>query len=867
MEDIRLHTITRAERGDIFDRTISSKGQTVADFFNNRTSYPTVAHPKITTDTTAEGLDTLTATELEAGALQWFPEGGDGDEPSDSELEEFDEIIGELQGTRLHPLANPVFQKMLDDGYSVDQARAALIIGPATGVSTDHDALIFGAAAVRMGMTLSRAKTNIMNGLGCSATQAEDYLTTDYGTTKFTLFQQLKEPMPDEPPARLEGDDLLTTDDLPSSMYRKYEAEVDEYQPATSSGLKANFRPGLPSRVPFPEPFDPGYRVGEGIEILQETNVQLVVRCEWNGKVLQSYDYYYVENYRPVADADLEFTGAFSDETLDICSVGSDGVCKATALPYSDSEGGEATLELGDSSQVNAAFKAIVELGDGINGYVRYHPDAFPDDKFIVMYFVPPTRVADCSNRYGTDWVGPGIGVTAGTHERSLMLDVLQGVDNEDLTPAEAMELKARLEEVIPWYNPPDEVREWLDPLLFDQSTLTMYSAQTINDMIKDAAANASTSGWPYGEYAPYSICDTENGKVMKVNLKFDMSKTSDPQNTGIFKCGDIPVAMNYTQEAPVHFLYENVDASNIPVEKMPKDVKGNTIPPNGEGVYLEASTCCGITSIIGGSTLTKHDDSLPNGQISVIEDSGQQDEMEEQVRITAGVLNDNGVDGPVGEYDLLFPASRVDGELPTYCADSSGVQGVDCTGYGKYANQSEVLAYAPDHPTYAKALRTQANPVDSAGNPFLNLNGPTDPDDPLFQKYIQGHRYEVTIAAWDNTAPLVMKAMPSRGIDTPFSCYPIKKLHYRLFRRENDIDATVFEGDAVPIQTWPDGCVDHPPSITLTWVPRADGKHFWEVDIEDTQGNARKLVSQVDVYPEGIDTRNLSSEGQRSGE
>jgi hypothetical protein len=886
--DIRMRTIIKSQGWDgVFSKSTAAH-ETIKAWFNKPWYVvPTAARPSgAVANETEEDFNELTSTELEAGLKEWFPQVGNGNPPTDADLEEFDEIVGMLQSYHLEPLANPVFQKMLDDGYTAEEAKAAVQTGSAAGLGTSYRGLVFGRTAVKKGMSLSRAVTNIhealkTNPIGCTLAQAKAYLTHDYGNVKFTFWQQKKEPMGDVASVRYEEDtDVPLTGDL-NDKYNKFEVEFTEYQPATSTELKADFYPGTKAdsgevtngRIPFPEPFDPGAKANADLSILRNTDVHLVARCEWDGKTLQSQAHYYVENYRPVDVEDLNFTGTFMEEEINICNRGGDGVCKATALPYSDDEGGEASLELGDTAQVNSVFKAIVELGDGINGYVRYHPDSYGPDDYVMMYFMPPTEVGSCTNRFGTRWMGPGISTIEGNHASSLILDMIKGQDlYEDLSTDEVQALQEKLFETIPWYNPPDAMRGWLDELLLKDDG-SVDTPQGINESIKAAAADALNGGtWPYGEWAPYSICDTENGKIMKVNLQFNLDQTPDPQSTGIFKCGDIPISMNYTQESPVAFLYEAVDADHILPEKMPKDQNGTAIPPNGEGVYLEASSCCDVTSIVGGGTLEKHDDGLPNGQISVIQDDGNGNDdaaMDDGlVRITAGVINDNGVDEPVGQYNLLYPSTRVHSNKPIYCG-AGQTQGVDCKGYGQFSNQATVLAYAPHHPDYQGSeydLRSPSNPVDQHDNPFMSLQGSTDPTSDEFQKYIQGHRYEVTIAAWDNTAPLVVPQLDSRGVQAR-TCYPIDKLHYRLFRREASTDVTIFEGDVITAADVSDGCVDKAPSITLTWVPRADGFHYWEVEIKDTQGNERKMVSEVEVYPEGIDTRGILSGGQRSGE
>lgn len=843
MVDARIMDLRRSETGGLFDEAIAGKGTSVAGWFNGRTVIPTMSFPDPVADTRP---DLLTRQELESGLDQWWND-GDGTLPTEAELAEFDRIVGLLLAVRFYSIASPLAQEMRKDGYSLPQIQRALVYQPVSGPPDfSYRGMVFGAAAARAGMSLARAAQNVAQGLGCDSAKAREYLTKDYGRVRLTTWVQKKAP--------LSGADLpnVRGDYGDAAKYRKFVQEIDAYRAFSASGaIEAGLHPGTRERVPLPEPFDPGALDSQDTTLLRDSNMEVYTLCERipaGGEpvlpALSARNFFYVENYRKVTQVDLKFTGSLAAQTVAATRNVGGSLASPNVLPYDDREGGSAKVELPDSAQVNAAFKAIVELGDGLNGYVRYHSKVH--DRDVLLYWIPPAKVpGGMVTRWGTAFRGPGIGPVSG-EEPSLI---------EELASEDAG---------IEWINPPDSMRGWLDPLLFDPATGEPLRPQVANALIKEAFERGPK---PFGEYSPYAICNTQNGQIMKIPLQFDLAATAQQQESGVFKAGDVVLAQNYTQKSPVSFLYASINASGIPDEKLPRDVRGNPIKPNGEGLYLEASSCCGITSIVGGTTITKTDTIRPNGQLRLTEQgSGEQEvAFKSPVAITAGVPNDPaGALDPVGEYNLLFPLSRVHPDLPALAPGTGTNQGTDAKLYGDYANNAPVLAHAPDHPDAAYRLpeRSAGNPVDALGFPFMSLHGPAAPDDPMHQGYRQGHRYEVTISAWDNAAPLVVDPMPDRGIPG-WVCYPIRKLHYRLTQGGKE----VFEGDVIPTEEAGSACIATPPIVTLSWVPRADGPHFWEVDIEDVEGNTRKLVSQVNVIEEDIQHRRIEGHGGRSGD
>lgn len=835
MSDIRVLERSRGQDPGLFDRVIPSKGVTVAGYFNGKTVTPSLSYPNPSPDTDP---NTLTRGEMEAGLDQWWND-ADGDSPSDAELAEFDEITGALLGTRLYTLANPVAAAMTADGHSAAAVRAALLYQPPAESTLNYQGLVFGAGAVAGGMTFSRAADNIARGLGVSRAEAEAYLDRSYGEARIDFFLQKRSP--------LTVDELAATrgDHHDASKYRKIEAVIPDFRPAQDGSLVASLHPGTQDLVAFPEPFDPGAQDSQDPSLLEETNME--VYAELVGAApLVSRGYFYVENYRKVTQVDLEFTGALAGQQVDTSRVVATDLRSPNVLPYSAEDGGSANLELPDGAQVNAAFKAIAEMGDGINGYVKYH--SYTYDRDTVLYWISPALVpGGMTTRWGTRWRGPGLGPTSG-EDPSVIEELIE--ENAGLH----------------WINPPEAMRGWLDGLLFDD-TGHPRRPQVVNSQIKEAW-NAGSS--PFGDYSPFAVCNTSNGHIMKIPLQFDLEATDAVQQTRIFAPGDVVLGQNYTQSSPVGLLYKQILTDAIPPDKLPRDVQGNTIAPNGENLYLEASTCCGITSIIGGTTVEKHDRSRPNGQISVVQadSTGDESAFSSRVQVTASVPNDSrAAQNPVGEYDLLYPLSRVHENLPVLPEDpTEGVQGQDAKFYGDYTNDSPVFSHAPDHPEYSREERSLANPVDALGFPFMSLHGPMDREDPQYQTFVEGHRYQVTLAAWDNLAPLIMEPMPDRGIPG-YLCYPIRRMDYRVYRADGAGMVTLFEGAVIPASAQGQECIDVEPTTTLPWIPRSDGPHFWEVEIEDLDGNTRTLVSQIDVTGEEFESQRLLSDNERSGE
>lgn len=840
MRDIRLTERRRAQNPNLFGKTIASKGTTVAGYFNGKTIMPSLSYPDPQPDLDPE---TLTRGELEAGLEQWWS-GADGDKPSEAELAEFDDVAGAVLGTRLYSLANPVAKKMLDDGFSPERVRAALLYQPSAESTLHYRGLIFGAGAVQAGMSLARAAGNIRDALGVDDARARAYLTTDYGEAKFTFYLQKSCPVSVDQVGSVRGDPG------DAGKYRRVEVTIPSFQPARDGALVASLHPGTQDPVSFPEPFDPGAQDSQDTTLLEDTNMEVYADFHAAGGDLRTRAYFYVENYRKVTQVDLEFTGGLAGQEVEASRLVGTDLRSPNVLPYTEAGGGSATLELPDGAQVNAAFKAIAEMGDGINGYVKYH--SFVHDQDTVLYWVSPALVpGGMSTRWGTRWRGPGLGPTSGEDP-----SILEELINENSG--------------LHWINPPESMRSWLDGLLFDGTTGQPHRPQVVNALIKEAWEDAGPGSRPFGDYSPFAVCNTSNGHIMKIPLKFDLEATGDAQTTGIFKPGDVVLCQNYTQKSPVSFLYEQIATEQIPAHKLPKDVKGNIIPPNGENLYLEASTCCGITSIIGGTTVKKHDSARPNAQITAIGADADSDhsEFSERVAVTAGVPNDaRASQNPVGEYQLLYPLSRIHADLPVLPEGGvEGEQGVDAKFYGDNANDSPIFSHAPAHPTYRRDPRSLADPVDSLGFPFMSLHGPTERDDPQYQDFRQGHRYQITISGWDNTAPLILEPMPDRGIPG-YVCYPVRRLDYSLYRLEGERRIPIMEGAVIPTEKQAQRCVDVEPTITLPWVPRADGDHFWEVDVEDLEGNTRKLVTQVRVTGEDVETQTIHTEGQRSGE
>lgn len=835
MRDIRVLERTRSDDPGLFDRAIPSKGTTVAGYFNGKTVTPSLSFPDPEPDTDP---NTLTKGELEAGLDQWWG-GADGDTASDGELTEFDDITGAVLGSRLYTLANPVAAAMKADGHGAAAIRAALLYQPPAESTLNYEGLVFGAGAVKAGMSFSRAADNIARGLGVSRSVAEAYLDKSYGEARIDFFVQKRCP--------LSAGELAATrgDRNDASKYRKIEAVIADFRPAQDGSLVGSLHPGTQSPVSFSEPFDPGAQDSQDTSLLEETNMEVYAELQ-GATPLVSRGYFYVENYRQVTQVDLEFTGALAGQEVDTSRTVADNIRSPNVLPMRAEDGGSASLELPDGAQVNAAFKAIAEMGDGINGYVKYHSKTY--DRDTVLYWISPALVpGGMTTRWGTRWRGPGLGPTSGEDP-----SVIEELVHENAG--------------LHWINPPDSMRGWLDDLLFDD-TGHPRRPQVVNSRIKEAWNGGSS---PFGDYSPFAVCNTSNGHIMKIPLQFDLEATDATQETGIFAPGDVVLCQNYTQNSPVGLLYKQILTDAIPPEKLPRDVKGNVIQPNGENLYLEASTCCGITSIIGGTTVEKHDRNRPNGQITAMQadSTGDESEFSERVSVTAGVPNDpRAAQNPVGEYDLLYPLTRVHEDLPVLPADlEEGVQGEDGKFYGDYTNDSPVFAHAPSHPDYDHEERSMANPVDSVGFPFMNLHGASDDADPQYQKFVQGHRYEMTLSAWDNLAPLIMEPMPDRGIPG-YVCYPIRRLDYKVYRDDGGRMVSLFEGEVIPASVRSQECIDVEPATTLPWIPRAEGAHFWEVEIEDLDGNTRTLVSQIDVSAESFESQRLLSGNERSGE
>ncbi len=853
MQDIRTRTLTSAKDADVFGFTIASKGTTIARYFNGKTPYPTMSYPNPPAD-----LDpaVLTKTEIEAGLDQWWSN-QTGTPPDDAARAEFDEVVGKVLRSRIYTLANPVAARMLEDGYSPDQIRRALVYQPAAGDTLNYRGLVFGAAAVEGGMSRSRAALNIERALGCSSSRAIEYLTRDYGRAEWTFYVQAKAPLDPGQVSQVRGA-------RNSSLYRRIEASVERFQPAQGFALAAGLHPGTQSPVEFPEPFDPGALDSQDTTLLANTNME--VWAEYRPpnpgggpppRTLLARGHHYVENYRKVTDAELAFTGALGGQTVDNSRQVASGVRSPVVLPYNDGDGGSAKLELPDGAQVNAAFKAIVELGDGVNGYVRYRTVIHGNPVETILYWVPAARIpGGMTTRWGTTWRGPGIGPTSG-EEPSILEELVQN------------------ESGLHWINPPESMRAWLDPLLFDMATGMPNRPQVANALIKEAWEAAGSGGKPFGEYSPFAVCNTANGHIMKIPLDFDLATTGDPQQTGIFRAGDVVLAQNFTQNAPTSFLYRSIQSDLIPPDKLPTDISGRKIKPNGENLYLEASTCCGITSIIGGSTVTKSDKTRPNAQITAVEsaeDEATAGGFSRKVAVTAGVPDDpRAALDPVGEYQLLYPLSRIHKDLPVLPEGTgdvlTGVQGQDAKFYGDYSNDSPVFAHAPDHPEYRADPRSLANPVDSLDVPFMNLHGASDRADPMYQDFRQGHRYTMTLAAWDNLPPLVIEPIPQSGI-AGHVCYEVRRFDYRVYRLDpGGVRTTQFEGKVIPDAERGNQCIQTAPSVEIPWVPHADGPYVWELDVEDLEGNTRRVVSQVNVSPEKIDARQLDYEQGRRGD
>ncbi len=851
MPDVRIRELGRQRDGDLFGKQIASKGQTYEAYFNGKKPLPTMSYPKPEADTNA---DVLTKAEQEAGLDRWWSDGG-GEKPSDEALAEFDEVAGNLQRVRFYSLANPVADAMYADVGDWSKVRAALLYTGGYGLS--YYGLIFGANAVEGGLTLDRAIQHIVDTLGVTPDKARGYLAgpsgNGYGSATFTFYVQKKAPHAEGENPRGEPTD--------TALYDKFENTVAEFKPVLGGALNKDLHPGLKDPVPMKEPFDPGAAASTDTATLQATNMEVFASyTKQGGAEVMTRNYFYVENYRQITQVDANFTGDLASSKVENSRKVAKDVRAPNALPYSDAEGGTASIELPDQAQQAGVFRAIVELGDGLNGYVKYHSKVHNKD--TVLFWVAPAQVpGGQKTRWGTSIRGPGIGPMS-AEDPSLLEELVQSNSG------------------LHWINPPQDMRAWLDPLLFDGTTGQANRPEIVNALVKEKFASGGANA--FGGYAPFAVYNSGNGHYSEIPLDFDLAKTGESQESGIFKAGDILLAQNYTQEAPTGKLFK-LAYENTPPEDLPSDTKGNKIPPTGENLFLEAQSCCGVSSIVGGATVKKSDENRPEAQITAV--SSQQESaagaIVRPVRVTATVPNDpRAALDPIGGYDLLYPLTRIHKALPALPqvqgGVATGVQGQDAKFYGNYVNDAPVWAYAPAHPSYQGPefqARTLANPVDAEGTPFMNLNGTVagaGREDPNYQDFRQGHRYTVTLAAYDNLSPLILPATPEmqeRGFPAEgYVCYPIRHMQYRLFRLDGEREVTVFDGVVVDQQQYAGAdCVDKEPMIELEWVPHADGPHYWEVYVVDITGRDRKLIAQAEVTGEASEIRQLDSETRRA--
>lgn len=860
MPDVRIHAIDREGNEDLFDMRIESKDMTYAEYFNGKTTVPTMSYPRPEADDDA---DVLTKAEQEAGLSRWWSD-QDGEAPDDAAKAEFDEVAGQLQRSRFYTIANPVGKAIFDDmkaqGKSDEEAwnlarRALTFQG---GYDLEYQGMVFGAEAAKSGMTLSIASQHIVDTLGVPRAQAEGYLKgpngNGYGEATFDFYFQKKAPLAD-------GDNFRG-DYTDADLYDKVSDTVAEFKPVVNGKINPDLHPGTQAPQVMDEPFDPGATAVTDTATLANTNMETyAVYRDADGNEVVSRNYFYVENYRQVTTFEADFEGELANTQVQNSYQVQEGVRTPTAFPFNNEDMGSATLELDDQAQVAGAFRAIFELGDGLNGYVLYHSKKH--DKDVVLYWVSPTSVpGGGQTRWGTSIRGPGLGPQS--NEEPSILEEL-ALANPDLS-------------VI---DPPESMRAWLDDLLFDPDTKKANRPEIVNALIKEGFESGSQ---PFGDYAPFAVYNSENGHYAEIPLDFDLSNTTDQQEVGVFQTGDVLVPQNYNYaNAPAAKLYKLAYA-NTAEEDVPTDTSGNALPPTGENLFIEAQSCCGVTSIVGGSTVSSSDENRPSGQITAQEEVEQgtgTGAMIAPVSITATVPNDHrAAQDPIGDYDPLYPHSRIHTGLnvlpPIQGGSAQGVQGEDAKFYGNFVNDAPVWAHAPAHPMYAGGEfqpRTMSNPVDAEGVPFMNLNGVpqgANSQHPSYQDFRQGHRYRMTLTAQDNLAPLILPAsadMQERGFPAEgYVCYPIRHMEYRVYTVEGDQETSLFSGVVVDGQANADSdCVETPPMVQFDWVPRADGPHFWEMYIVDVSGRDRRLISQVDVTGEASDITKLSEEGRRA--
>jgi hypothetical protein len=833
MQDVRLREVRREKTGDLFDRQIPSKSQSYAAYFNGKTMPPSMSFPEPQADTDP---NVLTSGEQESGLKQWW-NAGSGASPDDAAKAEFDKVAGDLMATRFYTFAGPLAADLKAKGYTPAQIAGALVYdktgaaGQQAGFS--YRGLIFGAGAAEAGMSFSRAKQQMTEN-GISAAHAEEVLRKDYGAVTLAFYFQKK---------------VKERGDWTSDLYTKVDASIPKYQAYSGTTINATFHPGTQTPVPMPEPFDPGDPgAGTDPQALLEHNMEVAaVYTPATGPALNARSFLYVENYRQITSVDANFTGEMASDQVPNSVPVQPGARRGSTLPLTAADGGQASFSLEDPAQQNGNLTANVDIGDGLNGYVIYFRDPVNKAGSVVLRWESARPMpAGQTTRNNTRYAGPVFATPSGEAN-----NVFQEIaaDYENLYE---LNLSA-------------ENRRWFDPIVFNANG-SPNRPEVCEAIIKD---KWKAGGDPFNGYDPRVAFPNENGYQTKISLNFDKSESAvgTEQTTSIFKPGDVILSQVYTQDSPTGKLYK-LASENTPEDQKVKDVKGNTIEPTGENVTLQAQTCCGVTSIVGGSVVKKDDQNRPNAQISAVEQGTTGTGARAvPVAVTAGVPNDpNGAHDPIGEYHLLYPLSRIQAGLPALPASGTGIQGQDAKFYGDFVNDAPVWANAPLHPEHrALTPRTLGNPVDAQGTPFMSMHAATDPTDPKFQDFRQGHRYEVTIAAWDNLSPLIMPPMPDRGIPG-YVCYPVRKLTYKLVRADKvsgEPKAALFDGVVVDAPADSE-CIDKEPVITLEWVPHADGPHYWVVDVEDIEGNTRQLVTQVDVTAEDVSTRQIENQTQR---
>ncbi|NUP99830.1 MAG: hypothetical protein HUU35_08240, partial [Armatimonadetes bacterium] len=530
----------------------------------------------------------LTSGEQEAGFKQWWGD-GDGQNPDDAAKAEFDKVAGDLLATRFYTFAGPLAADLKAKGYTPAQIAAALVYdktgaaGQQAGFS--YRGLIFGAGAAEAGMSFSRAKQQMTDN-GISAPHAEEVLRKDYGAVTVSFYFQKK---------------VKERGEWTSDLYTKVEASIPKYQAFSGTTIQAGFHPGTQDPVPMPEPFDPGDPgAGTNPQELLEHNMEVAaVYQPATGPALSARSHMYVENYRQITNVSANFTGEMASDQVPNSVPVQPGARRPATLPLTAADGGQASFSLEDPAQQNGNLTANVDIGDGLNGYVVYYRDPVAKTGSVVLRWeaarpMPPGQ----TTRNNTRLAGPVFATPSG--EANNIFQEL-AADYENL-----YEL-----------NLSPENRAWFDPIVFSASG-SPNRPEICEALI---AEKWKQGGDPFNGHDPRVAFPDENGYQTKITLNFDQSQSSvgTEQTTSIFKPGDVILSQVYTQNSPTGRLYK-LASENTPEDQKIKDVKGNTIEPTGENVTLQAQTCCGVTSVVGGSVVKKDDQNRPNAQISAVE-------------------------------------------------------------------------------------------------------------------------------------------------------------------------------------------------------------------------------------------------------